>query len=352
MGPVRVAIVDDSAFIRKALGRLFEGEPRVRVVGAASSGEELCEHLNEWRPDVVTLDLSMPGMGGLATLERVREWRNVPVIVLSTHSSKDAPQTIEALHRGAVDFIDKQQYSLVDFQTLRRVLLDKVLSVTGTAGQVREFDAPSCSVAVPPPVEAQRSESGQRFDLAVIGASTGGPPAIQKVLEEMGGVPPVPIVVVQHMPLGFTKAFATRLNAHLAMPVREASHNEALVPGTAYIAPSGLHLRLKRENGIFYAVLARFPEKVQHRPSVDVLFNSAVSFCPRVLSVLLTGMGRDGAEGMMALRRNGAVTIGQSESSCVVYGMPKAAMELGGVMEQLDLQLIGPRMSALLEMGP
>lgn len=351
MKRIRLAIVDDSSFIRKALSRLLSGEPSLQMVGAAASGEELLSNLDLWKPDVVTLDLSMPGIGGLATLERILQWRRIPVIILSTHSSKDAPMTIEALHSGAVDFIDKQQYSLVDFQALRDVLLERIHSVVWGTPK----DATRTAAAPPPAAEPGQPKDETEtfptgFDVVVIGASTGGPPALQEILEDLGAPPPVPLVIVQHMPLGFTRPFADRLNAHLPMPVREAVHTEVLKPGTVYIAPSGTHLRLRLANNRISTVMTRYPEQVQHKPSVDILFESAMPFGNRVLAILLTGMGKDGAEGLSLLRQAGAMTIAQDEASCIVYGMPKAAVQLGAARASVPLSAMGDRIALLLGM--
>jgi two-component system chemotaxis response regulator CheB len=186
-------------------------------------------------------------------------------------------------------------------------------------------------------------------ELAVIGASTGGPPAIERILRDLGSRLPVPVAVVQHMPAGFTRAFAERLNAHMPLHVREAMHEEALLPGTVYIAPGGYHLRVARDRGQLRADLSLDPEGSMHRPSVDVLFASAAEVVgPRVVAALLTGMGQDGAEGMVGLIRLGVHTIAQDEASCVVYGMPRAALAAGGVTETLPLPRIGGRLRELL----
>ncbi len=292
-------------------------------------------HFEAWQPDVVTLDLEMPGMGGLATLGRMTALRPTPVIILSTHSGKGAPRTIEALHRGATDFIDKQQYSLVDFGALRHVLLEKILQVTGRApglGPEVDFLDADLTAAWAAAPSAMRTPSA--YDLVVVGASTGGPPALQLILEELGPTVPVPVVVVQHMPKGFTHAFAERLNAHLPLQVREVQHNETLVPDTVYIAVAGTHLRMRRRDNDLVAELSPFPKNSVHTPSVDVLFESAArSGGRRVIGVLLTGMGSDGAKGMAALKAMGAYTLCQDENSCVVFGMPRAALALGAVSE-------------------
>jgi two-component system chemotaxis response regulator CheB len=367
---IRVAVADDSSFVRKAIARMLEEETGVRLVGSAGSGEELLDHLDRWAPDAIILDLSMPGMGGLSTLDRIMTRRPTPVIILSTHSKKDAPQTIEALHRGAMDFIDKQQYSLVDFESLRNVLLEKIRQVTAKelpAAPARPVPEPSPSspspngarrrravVPILAPVERavraalMATEAGAP-ELVVIGASTGGPPAIERILRDLGSRLPVPIAVVQHMPAGFTRAFAERLNSHLPLHVREAMHEEALLPGTVYIAPGGYHLRVARERGQLRVDLSLEPEGSMHRPSVDVLFASAAEVVgSRAVAALLTGMGQDGAEGMVDLVRLGVHTIAQDEASCVVYGMPRAALAAGGVTETLPLPSIGGRLRELL----
>ena len=347
--PVRLAIVDDALFIREGLRRLLADESRVSVVGTAANGLELLAKLDEWRPDVVTLDLHMPGLDGLGTLDRLMAIRPVPVIILSTHSGAGAPLTVEALSRGAVDFIDKEAYSLVDFEALRAVLVEKILSVTGQAGA---SPAPAASQASVPAVRPAAVPRSARFDLAVIGASTGGPRAIEAVLTALGPEIPVPVAVVQHMPAGFTRAYAERLTRALPFRVREASPGDVLKSGEVVIAPGDRHLALVpgAEQGEWRVELYPDAANAVHRPSVDVLFSSAgVVARDRVVAVLLTGMGRDGARGMLELSRAGAHTIAQDEASCVVYGMPRAAAELGAAGEILALDSIGPRLRGLLE---
>ncbi len=340
---IRLAVVDDSAFVRKAVARMMEGEADVKVVGLASNGEELLAHVDEWDPNAITLDLSMPGLGGLATLERILQWREVPVLILSGHSTRDAPLAVEALHRGAVDFVDKQEFSLVDFQGLRNAIL----------ARLRAFEragVPPAAVEHPARRPEPRSDP-QSVDLVVIGASTGGPPAIEEILVTLESPPNAPIVIVQHMPAGFTTAFAARLNHHLPFPVKELIHNEALVAGSVYIAPAGSHVRIRQNGSQLFAALFRFPE-MPHRPSIDVLFASAAELDVSVMGVLLTGMGDDGASGLVQLHAGGAWTIAQDESSSIVYGMPRAAMELGGVSEQLSLRDIASRLRNVLAYPP
>ncbi|MEM8963529.1 MAG: chemotaxis-specific protein-glutamate methyltransferase CheB [Acidobacteriota bacterium] len=350
---IRVAVVDDSTFIRKALARMLGDHPQIELVGTAGSGEELLAHFDTWVPDAITLDLDMPGMGGLATLDHLMARRPTPVIILSTHSGEGAPQTIEALHRGATDFIDKQSYSLVDFEALRAILLEKIFQVTGFVEPEPEPEAPAepiiPAVTEPEPVP---STAPVAFDLIAIGASTGGPPTIQRLLEDLGGSVPVPVVIAQHMPVGFTRAFAERLHAYLPMAVREPVTGERLLPDTVYIAPAGQHLRITRTEDTLTAELSKHPNDVTHIPSVDVLFQSiAMSVGRRAVGILLTGMGRDGAQGLLTLKGAGGFTIAQDEVSSVVYGMPRAAALVGAAREIVALNGLGKRLGELLEDG-
>lgn len=344
MNAVRLAIVDDALFIREGLRRLLGDHPDIRVVGAAASGEELLARLDGWAPDVITLDLHMPGMGGLATLDRLMALHPLPVIILSTHSGAGAPLTVEALARGAADFIDKEAYSLVDFESLRSVLVDKILHVTGRTGEARP---------TPPAVSRGGRLRGAtptgRFGLVTIGASTGGPRAVEQVLTALGADVPAPVVVAQHMPTGFTAAFAERLNRNLPLEVVEGAEGMRLEAGSAVIAPAGCHTRILPGEEAPTLTLLEHVQGATNFPSVDELFGSAAAVAGGgCLAVLLTGMGRDGALGMAQLWRAGAHTIAQDEASCIVYGMPRAAVEAGAVREVLPLDAIGSRVRDLL----
>ncbi len=364
MKPVRLAIVDDAAFIRSALVRLLKNTP-ISVVGTARSGEELLAHLDEWRPDVITLDLNMPGMGGLATLDRIMQTRATPVIILSTHSGEGAPLTLEALSRGAADFIDKEAYSLVDFQALRQVLVARILALTRGAQNksdvqpsVRRGEQQHGSMRQPfssgeQPLSSRKQPLSptkqRRYDLAVIGASTGGPRAVEHLLRQLGPAG-VPVAIVQHMPKRFTRAFADRLDGMLPCPVREAGNGDVMRPDTVYIARGDEHMRVIVDGDAMKVRLSDSPESTSHRPSVDVLFESVAECAAnRTVAVLLTGMGRDGAQGMLSLYRKGAHTIVQDQESCVVYGMPRAAVEAGATQEVIPLNGIAPRMRNLLD---
>lgn len=348
---VRIAVADDSSFIRRAIARMFEKQPGVRLVGSAPNGEELLANLESWSPDVVILDLSMPGMGGLCALDTIMARRPLPVIILSTHTRTGAPLTIEALHRGAVDFIDKQRYSLVDFEALRGILLEKIRLVTGKK-PARRASTEGIEEGTARDCPWEERAAGLDPEIVLLGASTGGPPALEQILRGLGAELPVPVAIVQHMPVGFTRAFAERLDANLPLRVCEPEHGEELRAGTVYIAPAGRHLRVLRVGDGLRADLDAETGRALHCPSVDVLFSSArAAVGKRAVAVLLTGMGQDGARGMVELAQDGAHTIAQDEASCVVYGMPRAALAAGGVCETLPLTCIGGRLRRLL-LGP
>jgi two-component system chemotaxis response regulator CheB len=335
----RVFVVDDSAFIRKALARVLQAEPGLSLVGQAASGAEAVEKIPEADPDLVTLDVAMPGMDGQQVLRALLRWKpDLKVVMLSAHTREGAEATIEALAAGAVDFIDKASFNVMDLDTLRREVIDKLKiwrpgdsKAAATKGAVLAVDDYPAKLAA------------ARCELCVIGASTGGPSAIQRILERIPARFPMPILIVQHMPPGFTGPFADRLRSHSRLEVSEAAEGDRLHPGRALVAPAGRHLRITASLGV---VVAAEPADAKHMPSVDVTMKSAAKARPgRVLGILLTGMGQDGAEGMATIRASGGFTIGESEASCVVYGMPRAAEMRNAV----DCMLPLPEIISLLE---
>jgi len=325
---VRVFVVDDSAFVRRAVSRILEGQPGVRVVGEAATGIEALEKIPRLDPELVTLDVAMPGMDGLQVLRALLRWKpRLKVLMLSAHTHEGAEATVDALAAGAVDFIDKSRFNLMDLEGLRREVVDKVQACHPTK--------------TPTPRPAHASVSGfnptvlQGCELCVVGASTGGPAALQRILERIAPDFPLPMVVVQHMPVGFTKPFAHRLDALSPLQVGEAVEGERLLPGQVRIAPAGCHLRLTSALAV---VLSSEPGDAKHVPSIDVTMKSAARARPgRTFGILLTGMGDDGADGMAAIRASGGLTIAESEESCVVYGMPRAAHARGGATWMLPL---------------
>jgi len=328
----RIFVVDDSAFIRKALARLLKAEPGLRLVGEAASGAEAMAKIPEADPDLVTLDVAMPGMDGQQVLRALLRWKpTLKVVMLSAHTREGAEATIEALAAGAVDFIDKTSFNLMDLDTLRREVIEKlkVWRPGDPDGNGRREKSAAATD------HAANLAAAERCELCVIGASTGGPIALQRILECIPARFPLPIAIVQHMPVGFTRPFADRLSRLSRLKVSEAVEGDRLRPGRVLLAPAGRHLRI---TGSLAAVLAAAPADAKHIPSIDVTMKSAARARPgRVLGILLTGMGDDGAEGMGTIRASGGFTIGESEASCVVYGMPRAAEQRGAVDCMLPL---------------
>lgn len=340
---IRVFVVDDSAFVRKALVKVLSADPAIRVVGEAADGFDALEKIPRAHPDLVTLDVDMQGMNGLQVLRGLLSSRpDLPVVMLSVHTRQGAEATLEALNAGAVDFIDKTSFSIMDLEALGRELVERIKVCTPRVGE-GNGKLPGERSGRPP----RRGIPGDssHCELCVMGASTGGPAAIQYILERLPSSFPLPIALVQHMPPGFTQPFAQRLDGLCRLRVSEAVEGDRLRPGRILVAPAGQHLRITSN---LAAVLTPEPHSVKHIPSVDVLMQSATRARPgKVLAILLTGMGEDGAEGMAAVRAQGGLTIAESDSSCVVYGMPRAAQLRGGVCHMLPLPEIAQWMARI-----
>jgi two-component system chemotaxis response regulator CheB len=328
---IRVLVVDDSAFVRKAVERMLVAAGDIEVVGLAADGEEGLARARELRPDVVTLDVRMPRLGGLETLERLMAERPVPVLLLSTLTQEGAEVTLRGLELGAMDFVDKSSVQTMSMLSLAEELVAKVRAL-GRA-RVRARPRPS------PPEAGERA--GAPAECVVIAASTGGPPALQAVV---GGLPagfPAAVLLVQHIPRGFTRSLAERLDARCAVPVREARDGEAVGPGAVLVAPAGIHSRVVRRGGQVELVLDEEPRDALHRPSANVLMASAAEvYGPHAVGVVLTGMGSDGTEGLRAIRDKGGLTLAESEETSVIYGMPKAAIEAGVVQRVVPLERV------------
>ena len=334
---IRVFVVDDSPFVRKALRRVLNAVPGIEVVGEAATGQEAVIQIPLAEPHVVTLDIEMHGLNGLQVLRQLLAWRpELRIIMLSAHTKEGAEATLEALALGAADFIDKQSLNLMDLEHLGRELGERIRLLGDPAKKSAPRPAPPASIPA------------LRFDgveLCVIGASTGGPAALQHLLEQLPASFPLPIAIVQHMPPGFTRPFADRLNGLCRLLVKEAVDGERLETGKVFIAPAGQHFRLS--SGLV-AMLSTEPKTARHIPSVDVLFRSAERARPgKVLGILLTGMGEDGADGLSLIRTRGGVTIAESEESCAVYGMPRAAVERGAATHVLPLPAIAAALAGL-----
>ena len=344
---IRVFVVDDSAFARRATARVLAVDPELRVVGEAAGGTEALARIPEARPDVVTLDLAMPGMNGLAVLRALLA-RNpaLRVVMLSAHTQEGAEATLEALAAGAADFLDKTRFGLMDLEGFGRELRERVRAIAGGLAGRRDGGRIAALPRVRPVPPFHRSA----LDLCVIGASTGGPAAIQIILERLPADFPAPIAIVQHMPPGFTRPFAARLDQHSRLRVSEAGHGERLAAGQVVIAPAGRHLGFTSR---LETVLSAEPAEARHIPSVNVMMLSAARVRPgRVLGALLTGMGDDGADGMVAIRGTGGVTVAESEESCVVYGMPRAAAERGGADHVLPIAALAEWLAGVRAASP
>jgi two-component system, chemotaxis family, protein-glutamate methylesterase/glutaminase len=325
---IGVLVVDDSAFMRTALSRMISSDPDLFVVGTACDGTDALEKIASLKPDVITLDVEMPGLDGLETLRCIRARFPRPVIMVSSSTINDARITLEALGAGAFDYVPKQLSSTsLDIIHIRHDLIAKLKAA------VEAHRLQSARDRKPP--QPATSVTWENFSgnpaIVVIGASTGGPQALQEVLTPLPADLPVPILIVQHMPPGFTKPLAERLDTLCALKVQEASHREPLRPGVVYIAPAGIHVTVERSaNTLALISLTSQPEKSLHMPSVDVMMESvAAVYRSLAMGVIMTGMGSDGALGMTAIHRAGGITVGQDESSCAVYGMPRACAELG-----------------------
>lgn len=334
---IRVLVVDDSPFMRSVLPPKIESDPRFKVVGTAVDGRDAIEKTLALSPDVVTLDIDMPVMSGIAALKEIVRQSSAAVIMLSARTEQGAAITLEALALGAVDFIPKSRG--VDR------IHDKLLAAVEAKSQKARIVAPKPAGAarLTPP----RAAAGSRVaaKICIIGSSTGGPQALQSVLSQLPDNLPVPVVVAQHMPPNFTKALALRLNDTARPKVVEAEDGMALVKGTIYIAPGGMQTRVTASD------IKISPDQGEslYKPSIDVLAESARSaFGKNVLGVMLTGMGADGAVEFTKLRKLGGYNISQDQASCVVYGMPRSLVEQGGADEVLPLDQIGVRIRSAL----
>lgn len=334
---IRVLIVDDSAFVRHALSRMLSSDPEIEIAGTAVDGQDAVDKVLALRPDVVTLDVKMPHMGGLEALRRIMTLCPTPVLLLSSLTSHGADITLRGLDLGAMDFVDKS--SVQGHMNLFALAEELKLKVRALAGVPRNKLGPALAPALGPALAPDHR--ARTADVVVIGTSTGGPPALQAIIPRLPKDLPTAVLVVQHMPAGFTRSLAERLQARSPIPVREAKDGEAVQPGQVLIAPAGLHMKVRRRAEGIRVVLDEEPRGALHRPSVDVLMASVAKvYGSRVLGVVLTGMGSDGVEGLRAIREAGGRTLAESEESCVIYGMPKAAVEAGVVDESLPLTAV------------
>jgi two-component system, chemotaxis family, protein-glutamate methylesterase/glutaminase len=335
---IKVLIVDDSVLMRGLLREIFSKQHDMEVVGAAPDAYTALAQIGTLEPDVVTLDVEMPGMSGLTMLEKLMRERPTPVVMVSSLTAKGAETTLRALELGAVDFATKPKVDVAKGTVEMADELSQKIRNAARARPRRAHESSSTVRAVSPAVMPAALGLRGRRSLIAIGASTGGTEALVSVLSRLPSDAPG-VVIVQHLPALFTKPLAERLDDQSPLSVREARHGDMITPGVALLAPGDKHLEVVRQGTRFCVALSSAPPVNRHRPSVDVLFES----CARVVGastvgVLLTGMGADGAKGLLALRQRGARTIAQNEATCVVFGMPKEAIALGAaeVIAPLD----------------
>src|SRR5579863_2254451 len=340
---IRVLVVDDSAVVRQTLSDVLSSDPEIEVIGTASDPFVAAERMREQAPDVITLDIEMPRMDGLTFLQRIMAQHPIPVVICSSLAEEGAQSALKALEYGAVEIIAKPRLGSKQFLEESRELICGAVKAAASA-QVR-IHRPSRTVepkltadAILSPASHAMAETTEK--VVAIGASTGGTEALKILLEALP--PDAPgIVIVQHMPELFTRAFANRLDSLCKISVKEAESNDTVLRGRALIAPGNHHLLLKRSGARYYVEIKDGPLVCRHRPSVDVLFRSAARYAGRnAVGVIMTGMGDDGARGMLEMKEAGAITIAQDEETCIVYGMPKEAAKLGGVDRVLPLQEI------------
>jgi two-component system chemotaxis response regulator CheB len=339
-GPIRVLVVDDSALMRKLIPAILARDTSIEVVGTAMDGAFALKKIEELRPDVVTLDLEMPRMDGMETLRLIMQRAPLPVILFSTHSKEGAYSTLKALALGAVDFIAKPTDAAAGhLETIADSLIEKIKVASRAAGR----KLPPATVAIDPPNLRKGSKSTlPPSRIIAIGTSTGGPNALQFVLSQIPTDFQCAILVVQHMPEGFTEMFARRLDECGALDVSEAKSGDLLISGRVLICPGNRHMMVRRMPRGDMAILSDGPPVNGHRPSVDVLFHSvAQEFGLTAVGVIMTGMGEDGAEGLGAIKAAGGMTIAQSEETCVVSGMPRAAILKGHANKIVPLEGIG-----------
>jgi two-component system chemotaxis response regulator CheB len=338
-----VLIVDDSAFMRTALTRMIAAEPDIAVVGTAWSGEDALAKIASLNPDVVTLDVEMPGMGGLEALRAIMATCPRPVIMVSSVTLKEAHVTFDCLSAGAFDYVPKQMSSAsLEISHIRTDLLAKI---RGAVHSRRSIPSPASRKPPRPASSGDEEDFSISPAIVAIGTSTGGPKALQEILPLLPKDFPVPIVIVQHTPPGFTQPFAQRLDSLCSVSVREAVHHDSLQPGVVYIAPAGRAITIERPTQMRALIsLDAAPGQHLHTPSADILMKSvATNYGSFSMGIILTGMGSDGAQGMKAIYDVGGFTIGQDEDSCAVYSMPRACAELGILKRVLPLSQIPKR---------
>ncbi|HDQ26523.1 MAG TPA: chemotaxis response regulator protein-glutamate methylesterase [bacterium] len=331
MKKIRVLVVDDSAFMRKVITQMLEGDPEIEAAGTAKDGKDAIKKAAELKPDVITMDLEMPGLDGLKTLEYIMKETPTPVIMLSAYTPKGAETTLRALEAGAADFVCKPSGEVsLDIKKVKEELVEKIK----TAAQIDARKLTVLSADIGTGTQEASGEGGRPPEvLVIIAASTGGPRALTEVIPRIQKRSlPASYIVIQHMSQGFTKTLAERLDSHSLIKIKEATDGEEIVRGNAYLAPGNYHLEIKREKARYYISLNQKPTRLGVRPCADItMISAAEEFMGPVVGVILTGMGKDGTAGAAVLREKKAVIVAQDRETSVIYGMPKSAAEKGMV---------------------
>lgn len=344
MTKIRVLSIDDSALMRRIMTDIINSHSDMEVVATAPDPLIARDLIKQFNPDVLTLDVEMPRMDGLDFLEKLMRLRPMPVVMVSSLTERGSEVTLRALELGAIDFVTKPQLGIREgMQTYSEAIAEKIRSASRARTLSRLPTRPPGTIKQGPLLSSEK--------LIAMGASTGGTEAIRHLLQELPLSSPA-VLITQHMPAGFTRSFANRLNRLCQIEVKEAEDGERVLPGHAYIAPGSRHMALTRSGANYQIAITDTGPVNRHRPSVDVLFHSVARYAGRnAVGVILTGMGNDGAAGMLAMRQAGAWTIAQSESSCVVFGMPREAINAGGVSEVVDLSQISQQMLEKVSAG-
>ncbi|OJT44331.1 protein-glutamate methylesterase/protein-glutamine glutaminase [Serratia plymuthica] len=344
MSKIRVLSVDDSALMRQLMTEIVNSHSDMEMVATAPDPLVARDMIKKFNPQVLTLDVEMPRMDGLDFLEKLMRLRPMPVVMVSSLTGLGSEITLRALELGAVDFVTKPQLGIREGMLAYSELIAEKIRTAAKARLPQRSNSPAPAILSHAPLLSSEK-------LIAIGASTGGTEAIRQVLQPLPATSPA-LLITQHMPPGFTRSFAERLNKLCQITVKEAEDGERVLPGHAYIAPGDRHLELSRSGANYQVKLNDGPPVNRHRPSVDVLFRSVAQFAGRnAVGVILTGMGNDGAMGMLEMHRAGAYTLAQNEASCVVFGMPREAIATGGVNEVVDLDRMSQRMLAQIAGG-
>lgn len=349
---IKVLVVDDSAFMRRVISDIINAQPGMEVIGKAYDGADALQKISQLQPDVVTMDIEMPNMDGLTAVKKIMETTPVPVIMLSSLTKSGAEHTMQALNLGAVDFITKPSSTLtVDINTIKDDIVRKIIIAAGTKKKLQNsYFIGNNARPQKGTFNKSLNRTAKSNKLVLIGTSTGGPKALHQVIPKFPADLDAAILVVQHMPPGFTKSLAERLDSLSNLKVKEAEHMEPVLTGCTYIAPGDYHLTIAGNSKDLLINLTRSQPRSGHRPSVDEMFYSAArQFWSQMVCVIMTGMGQDGSAGLLELHQKGARIIAEDQSTCIVYGMPKAAVETGLVDSVVPLGKITDEVMRMLQ---